>query len=339
MTTRIRDLAKKTGLSITTISQILNNKGDRFSDETKKIVFDTVKKMNYKPNYYAKNMIKNDTETIGMIVPEVTDPFFSLVVKGVEDYLEEKGYSLILCNSSHDPNREKKYIEKFIYRKVEGVIIASPNKISKETLGMLNEHNTPYLLLDRNLNENLGSKVLVDEEAGVSRAISYLVKMGHRKIGILASDNQYYNLTNRLEVYLKCMEQNNIHVPENWISQGILTFNGGYLAAKNLLENASVTAIFAENDQLAVGAYSAIYEKGLKIPDDISIIGFDGIDISKYLTPPLTTVSLPIYDIGKNAAVTLMNQIKNPDCEKKNVLLKTNFIIRKSVKEIDNVYK
>lgn len=337
MVTRIRDLARETGISITAISQILNNKGERFSDETKKKVFDAVEKMNYKPNYYAKNMIKNDTETVGMIVPEVTDPFFSLVVKGVEDYLNKRGYSLILCNSSHDPVREQKYIEKFIYRKLEGVIIASPNKIIKEVVEVLNNSRIPYLLLDRNLNKNIGSKILIDEETGISEAISYLIKMGHRKIGILASDNKYYELRNRFNMYIKCMELNNITVQDNWISRGSLTFNGGYSAAKELLSKSSVTAIFAENDQLAVGAYAAIYELGLKIPDDISIIGFDGIEMSEYLTPPLTTIAIPVYEMGQNAARTIIHEIINHDYENKDTLLKTNFIIRKSVKRIDNV--
>ncbi|EHL2576497.1 LacI family DNA-binding transcriptional regulator, partial [Listeria monocytogenes] len=183
MAATIREIAEKTGVSITTISQILNGKGERFSDLTREKVLKTAKEMSYKPNFFAKNMIVSHTNTIGMIVPEVTDPFFSQMVKGAEDYLNKEGYMIMLCNSSNDKEREDLYVEELLHRAVDGLIIASPNILLSGVIKRMEEKRSPYILLDRQRNPRQEGNIAIDDFKGGYMATEHLIELGHTRIG------------------------------------------------------------------------------------------------------------------------------------------------------------
>lgn len=335
MAATIREIAEKTGVSITTISQILNGKGERFSDLTREKVLKTAKEMSYKPNFFAKNMIVSHTNTIGMIVPEVTDPFFSQMVKGAEDYLNREGYMIMLCNSSNDKAREDLYVEELLHRAVDGLIIASPNILLSGVINRMEEKRAPYILLDRQRNPRPEGNITIDDFKGGFMATEHLIKLGHRKIGIIISDTSFYNVHERYEGYLACMKEYKLTVQDSWIVSGDQTMNAGYLATQKLLKE-NVTAIFATNDLMAMGTYRAALEKGLVVPDNLSVIGFDDIELSEYMTPPLTTIRQPIYRIGEVAAELLLKNIQNPTEKLEDRLLDISLINRSSTKSIDN---
>ncbi|MGY3766754.1 LacI family DNA-binding transcriptional regulator [Vagococcus vulneris] len=327
----IKDIANIAGVSTTTVSQILNNKGQRFSEETRKNVLKIVKDNDYTPDYFAKNMVQKESKTIGMIVPDVTDLFFSKVIEGVESYLNEKDYMILLCNSKHSGVLEKKYIKKLQNRSVAGIILASPNAIELEK----NMNRCPYMLIDRGLNTRKHGNILVDEYGGYYDVVQYLVDLGHKKIGILTNETGYYEMTDRYQAYYDCLIANGLDYDSKYIEDGPVSIQGGYEAASRLLEREHVTALCCGNDQMAIGAYRAAFEKGLSIPDDLSIIGFDNLEITEFLNPPLTTVEQPAFDIGYIAAKNLFQSINFGEKNIPNVNFKTSLVIRNSTKNID----
>lgn len=328
----IKEIAEIAGVSTTTVSQILNHKGDRFSEETKARVLKAVKDFDYNPDYFAKNMISKQSKTVGMIVPDVTDLFFSKVIEGVETYFNKKGYMILLCNSRHSENMEKDYIKQLQNRSVDGIILASPNSHELEK----DLKHSPYILIDRGLNTRKEGNLLVDEYKGTYDAVQHLVDGGHSKIGMLTNEIGYYEMTERFDAYYDCLMNNNILYKEDYLSRGPLTIDGGYQAAKILLAKTPLTALYCGNDQMAVGAYRAARELGLTIPDDLSVVGFDDLEISSFLTPPLTTVFQPAFEIGYTAANYLLRAIEFPNEPVPNKTFETKFIVRNSTKVIDN---
>lgn len=337
----IKDIAERAGVSITTVSQILNNKGSRFSEETRSRVMRIVEETNYKPDFIAQSMITKRSRMIGMIVPDVTDFFFSKLIEGVETYMNSLGYMIILCNSKHDKALEKKYFDELMHRAVEGIIIATPNVLDEEIMAVCSrrQRGLPIVLVDMGKNQRNEGKLIVEEYKGVYAAVEYLIECGHRKIGFLREVDDYYQLSERITGYLNCLEDFHIPYRGDYITESTLTIQGGYLGTKKLLAqtSAQLTALVCTNDQMAVGAYQAIYERGLRVPEDISVIGFDGLDLGRYLAPALTTVYQPIFEIGFAAAKFTMDAIENPFAPIPNKVFPTELLKRNSVKRLTSV--
>ncbi|UUV98356.1 LacI family DNA-binding transcriptional regulator [Vagococcus luciliae] len=327
----IKEIAAISGVSTTTVSQILNNKGQRFSEETRKRVLKAVCEYDYNPDYFAKNMVHRESKTVGMIVPDVTDLFFSKVIEGVEAYFNKKDYMILLCNSRHSADKEKDYIKQLQNRSVAGILLASPNSLKLES----DLKGSPYILIDRGLNTRAEGNLLVKEYSGVYQAIQHLIDNGHTQIGMLTNESGYYEMTERFEAYYQCMKDNGIKYDPTFLADGPVTIEGGYLAAKELLEKRIITALCCGNDQMAIGTYRAAYELGLSIPNDLSVVGFDDLEISSFLNPPLTTVNQPAFDIGYTAAQYLLQEIEQPNKVVPNKTFETTFIERGSTINID----
>lgn len=327
----IKEIAAISGVSTTTVSQILNNKGQRFSEDTRQRVLKAVNDYDYNPDYFAKNMVHRESKTVGMIVPDVTDLFFSKVIEGVESYFNKKDYMILLCNSRHSGEKEKDYIKQLQNRSVAGILLASPNSLELES----DLKGSPYILIDRGLNTRTEGNLLVKEYNGVYQAVQHLIDNGHTKIGMLTNESGYYEMTERFDAYHQCLEDNGISYSDDLLADGPVTIEGGYLAAKELLSKQSITALCCGNDQMAVGAYRAAYELGLSIPQDLSVIGFDDLEISSFLNPPLTTVKQPAFDIGYTAAQYLLQEIEHPGKTIPNKVFETTFIVRNSTLNID----
>lgn len=327
----IKEIAAISGVSTTTVSQILNNKGQRFSEETRKRVLKAVEEYDYNPDYFAKNMVHRESKTVGMIVPDVTDLFFSKVIEGVEAYFNKKDYMILLCNSRHSAEKEKDYIKQLQNRSVAGILLASPNSLKLES----DLKGSPYILIDRGLNTRTEGNLLVKEYSGVYQAIQHLIDNGHTRVGMLTNESGYYEMTERFDAYYQCLKDNNIEYNPDFIADGPVTIEGGYLAAKALLEKQFITALCCGNDQMAVGAYRAAYELGLSIPKDLSVVGFDDLELSAFLNPPLTTVKQPAFDIGYTAAQYLLQEIEHPNEIIPNKTFVTTFIERGSTISID----
>ncbi|MDH6363879.1 LacI family transcriptional regulator [Enterococcus sp. PF1-24] len=334
----IKEIADLAGVSITTVSQILNHKGSRFSQETRQKVLRIVEEQQYKPDFFASNLIKRHSKTIGMIVPDVTNLFFSKIIEGVESYLNPLGYMILLCNSKHSQAKELQYIDELIYRSVDGIILATPHVLPAEkslTSGFFDK--MPLMLIDRGINQRKIDRLIVQEYSGAYQAMETLLALGHREIGMLREMQGYYQLTERTDAYRQALLDAEIPFRKEYVTQGELTVAGGYRAAKELLATQSeITAIFCGNDEMALGCYQAIHEIGKKVPDDISVVGFDGVEISEFAVPTLTTIYQPSFDIGFYAAKFLVDRIDFPQTKGQNKLFATEFLLRGSVAPVKN---
>lgn len=329
--TTIRDIAKLAGVSVTTVSQILNHKGNRFSEETRTKVLRIVEEQQYKRDFFAANLINRHSKTVGLIVPDVTDFFFSRVIEGVESYLNPLGYMIVICNSHHDVQLEKQYLEDLVHRSMDGILFATPHVIEPDYLpDSPLFKNTPLILIDRGINPRSEGKLVVKEYEGAYEAMQALIAAGHTKIGMLKETADYYQLIERGTAYYNALTDAGLPLKDNYVVRGELSITGGYHAGKTLLEQADVTAIFCGNDEMAMGCYQAIYEAGKKVPDDYALIGFDGLKISQYMVPPLTTIWQPSTDIGFHAAKFLVDAIDFPNRKIPNKIFETKLIIRES---------
>lgn len=334
----IKQIAEMAGVSVTTVSQILNNKGTRFSNETRERVWEIVNKYHYKPDFFASNLINRRSKTIGMIIPDVTDIFFSKVVEGAERYVNPLGYMMILCNTQHSQEKEISYLEELSHRSVDGVLFATPNLLPEGyQMGSPIYQNMPIILIDRGVNPRNFGRLMLKEYEGAYHAVKYLIDNGHQYIGMLKESTGYYQLQERFNGYRHCLKDNKIPYRGRFVTEDELTVQGGYRAAKALLaKNKEITAVFCGNDAMAIGCYQAIYEIGKKVPEDISVIGFDGLNLSEYITPPLTTVAQPAFEIGFHAAKFLVDAIEFPERRIPNKVFDTKLIIRESVKTLTN---
>jgi len=330
----IRQIAEMAGVSVTTVSQILNHKGGRFSADTRQRVHDIVEKYQYKPDFFASNLVTRHSKTIGMIVPDVTDSFFSKIVEGAERYTNPLGYMLVLCNSHHNLGKEIQLLQQLADRSVEGVLLATPNVLPAE-YGTDSEFakTMPLGLIDRGINQRDKGRLIVKEYEGVYQAVSYLIKKGHHNIGLIKENTSYYQLEERYNGYRHALKDAGITFKKENVATADLTVEGGYSGAQQLLKSKKLTAIFCSNDAMAMGCYRAIYEQNYRIPEDISVIGFDGLDFSKFMTPPLTTIKQPVFDIGFTAAQFIIDSIEFPERQIPNKIFETKLIFRESVKD------
>jgi len=330
----IYDVAKAAGVSLSTVSRVLND-SDLVGKNTKFKVQKIMDEMNYIPNQIARGLMNNTSKAIGLIIPDIANPFFAELIQGVEDVANKNGFSMFLCNSNYNSEKEKAYMIDMAERRVDGVIIISAFKQDLELIKRLNK-TMKIITIQTRIEEIDGVKT--DDQASMKEAINHLILLGHKKIAFICFDLR--GCKERYKGYTEMLQLNNIQIKEEYIREYSKECNAlynnkenmGYIMTKELLELPEPpTAIQAMNDYIASGAYLAIKEKKLSIPKDISIIGFDNISISKLLNPALTTVSQPIYAMGETGGELLMKNIldgSNP--VPRMIVLPTKFIIRES---------
>lgn len=327
----MKDVARLAGVSISTVSHVIN-KTRYVEPETREKVYEAIKTLGYRPNILASSLRKRVTNTIGLIISNITNLFYPEVVRGVEDLLAKYNYNLILCNSDENVEKEKNYIEVLFSRRVDGLII-TPSKSSetRENLDLFREKNIPIVLVDRKIEGLEEDVVLADNIEGTYEAISYLISLGHKRIGIITGPLDTTTGCERLEGYLKALEDKGIKKDDNLIYEGDFKEEGGYKGVEALLNISNPpTAIFTSNNLMALGALKKITELGLKIPQDLSLISFDDMDWFPYFSPPLTAVYQPAYELGETAVKLLFERLKRGRKKRKEVRLPTKLIIRES---------
>lgn len=323
----IKKIAELANVSNATVSKILNGKDKNISESTRQRVLEIVKSEGYIPNEIAKSLKMKRTKTIGIIMPDVMNLFFSELARGVEDAAERKGYSVILCNSDNKESKEKRYIQMLQEKMVDGIILtASESSASKS----LKRRNTPMVLLDREIaiDEKVG-RITADNEKGAYNATNYLIQKGCKNIGIISADNKNKPSAQRLKGYENALVDNGLEVDKNKIFLQYYTIESGYIGTMTLLDRTEIDSIFCGNDLIAIGSIRALKEKNIKVPDEVKVIGFDDISISQYMDPPLTTIKQPIYEMGEEAVRMLVSIIEKKDTEMAKVL-KTKLIERGS---------
>ncbi|RZT16512.1 LacI family DNA-binding transcriptional regulator [Fictibacillus sp. BK138] len=334
----IYDIAKKTGFSTTTVSKALNNYSD-VSEKTRQKILQAVEDMGYLPNAHAQSLSTKKSWTIGVMFAEDNEvgmkhPFFSAIIESFRKNAEREGYDLIFA-SRNLRNRDISYLEHFSYRGVDGIVVICSDSQDPQVQEMINS-TIPIVVIDMN-NQNC-SLVYSDNIEGGKLAVNYLHSLGHTKIAHIAGDPSTDAGAERIKGYNKAMNDLKLPIPEGYlINGGLFSINEGKEAMEKLLLLDDVpTAVFVAGDHMAIGAIEVIKEKGLRVPEDISIIGYDDIEMAAYITPKLTTIKQDTDMIGFQAAQLLMNQILQ---KKKLVVSKkipVELIIRESCSKKEN---
>ena len=311
--TTITDIARELNVSPSTVSRALNNH-PAISTKTREAVIELARKRNYQPNVLALNLLRKRTNTIGVIVPEITSYFFSSVISGIQDLLNPMGVNMIIGQSNESYEEEKSIVQTFASIRVDGFLI-SPSSETKnfDHLKLLTENNIPLVIFDRDCEELNVDKVFVDEYKGAFQAVEYLIKTGCRRIAHITGPLSLSTTRHRLRAYKEALTLHGLPVKEEYIveSSGFAPEHGIDPTKKLLALSQPPDAIFTINDGVAIGAMFVIKEAGIIIPDEISVIGFDDDPHSCYFKPSLSTVWQPTYELGMLSARILMKRINS----------------------------
>jgi LacI family transcriptional regulator len=324
----IKDVAKEAEVSVATVSRFLNSKG-YVNEETRKKVLEAIEKLNYKPNAVARSLYKKQSKTIALIIPNITNPFFPEVARAIEDVMNDKDYTLILCNSDDQEEKEQKYFEMIKQKYVDGVIIVTSTLTPKH----IEKNGVPIVAVDRFIDEDI-PYVSVNNVKGARKAVRYLLDSGCQKIAHIRGPEHLQNAEERYHGYL--MEVEN----EEWFDHCLIK-NGNFnyktamdITQELLAKHPDIDGIFAGNDYMALGVIKAAIKLGKKVPEDLSVIGFDGINISKLTNPEITTIAQPIYQIGYTAAEMLLDLIEGRPIDKVHHQLDVSFSEGQSTKRM-----
>jgi LacI family transcriptional regulator len=327
-----RDVARRARVSTSTISHVLNQ--TRFvSDELRERVLTAMRELNYEPNAAARMLTLRRSNTIGLIVSDIRNPFFASVARGVEDVAQEHSYTVVLCNSDEDILRETACLKALQTRQVDGVLLASAG-VSDLHLSRLVHAGFPVVLVDRELPHLRVSAVLLDNEGAAYGAVRHLILQGHKRIAMISGRPSISTTTERIAGYQRALREAGLELDDRLIVSGESTSEGGVqatLLVLNVMPRA--TAIFSGNNLMSIGALHAIGSRGLSVPDDIALVGFDDFPFpwSDAFRPHLTTVAQPTYELGRRAAEMLVQRLKaQKSGDPQRVVLEGKLVIRES---------
>ena len=335
----IKAVAKKAGVSVATISRVLNHP-DAVAPDTKERILNIMESLDYTPNWFARGLKLNRTGVIALLIPEILDLGYMEIAKGVEDVAHQKNYNIMLCTTEEDGNKEKGYIENFMARNVDGIILVS-SFLKKNDLEQMKKQDISVVLIGRSdelTGENL---VYTDYKIAAGEAVKHMVEIGHRKIGMICGNRPKIENMDKLEGFRKTLTDEGLSYQPEHIVEEENSIEGGYLGASKLLNlKDRPEAIFVTSDMMAIGAMEKIKQTGLKIPQDIAVVGFDNLKISGYVEPKLTTVAKPMYRMGLVAArllFDLMEGENEEDAEPQEILIQSKLKVRKSCGHQDRV--
>jgi LacI family transcriptional regulator len=304
----IRDVARLAGVSVATVSRVINQNG-YVNKETETKVKNSMELLNYRPNSLARALANKKSESIALIVPDITNPFFPELAKAIEDTARNYGYSVILTNSDLNQKKNINYLEVLINRYIDGIICTS-NELSEGDINQLQKLGIPIVTLDRAVNSKAVSSIQVDNYGGGVMAVKHLLSIGCRKIAHISGPFHLNTSLERYRGYVDTLEKMDMFHP-SLVVEGDFTIDSGIKSAYTLLEKSpDIDGIFASNDLMAVGVLKSLIRQGKKVPDDIALIGFDGITLCTAIEPEISTIAQPIYTIGQLAVQKLINLIK-----------------------------
>lgn len=333
-TVTIKDVARKANVGLGTVSRVLNNHAS-VKESTRISVLNAIKELDYNPNAIARSLKSKSTKSVGVMIPDISSAFYPDIVRGIEDVASIYKYNIILCNTDLDREREKSSLNMLKEKKVDGIIFIS-NTIDEELKKEFKKIGIPIVLVaTKDLNNEFHS-VVIDNVKASYTAVDFLCQLGHKNIAMIAGTYGDPNAgIPRVEGYRRALEDNGIEVQEDLIYYGDYKYKSGYELMKRILERKVIpTALFAASDNMAIGAASAALQSGYKIPEDISIIGFDGIETAEFFYPPISTVKQPRYDMGARGMEQLIRLIRNEPLEDFEVVLDHQLTLRDSHKSI-----
>jgi LacI family transcriptional regulator len=330
----IEDVARAAGVSRQTVSRAINDKGE-ISPGTLKRVMDAVQALGYRPSGVARGLATRHTHTIGLVVPDITNPFFPEVARGVQDIARSKNYSVFLCNTDESPEEELQVLNSLAAQPVDGIILVG-SRTGEDHLIAFADHYRPVVVLNRFLDHPGVSLILVDNHQGAKLAVDYLADGGHTAIGMLAGPITSPSSSQRVEGFCQAMAAHNLPTPIDSIMFGPPTIEGGYAAARLLLtQHAQLTALFAYNDLSALGAIQACRELSRPVPAKCAIIGFDDIRLAAMVSPSLTSVRVDKYYLGQQAMIRLLAMLDEPEAIFPPVQVGVQLVVRESALPTD----
>lgn len=308
---RIKDIADAAGVSTATVSHVINN--TRFvTDETRTRVEEVISRFNYYPNAQARSLALGRSTTLGLVVSDLANPFFPELVKAIEAAAYEHGYDVILANTSYDAERTVKYVHRFIERRLAGVVLMT-SELDPRLIDELARKAVPVVFLDLGSAGAQMSNIVVDYERGIEDAIKHLHKLGHERIAFIGGAKNLRSANKRLQAFKDSLARHLPHVAP-LIYEGDFQFTGGEMAANQMLKaDPKPTAVVAANDMMAFGVMRACHHANVRIPEDLSLIGYDDIAFASFTQPGLTTVCLPRVELGRQAVTALMQTINHPE--------------------------
>jgi LacI family transcriptional regulator len=313
------DVAREAGVSLMTVSRALNGK-DGISDVTRNRVYAVVERLGYRPSGIARGLVTKRTGTLGLVVPDNSNPYFSEVGRGVEHAAFARGHNVFLCNTEEDAQRETIVLQSLTEKQVDGLILCSPRLPDADLINALS-YFPACVLVNRVIENHDSAAIRTDDDNGARMAIHHLIQRGHRVIGMLAGPERSYSARIRKTGYLAAFAEAGIPHDDGWIQHCLPMVEASQKAAVDLLGRyPEMTALFCFNDLVAIGAMKACTELGRRVPEDLAIIGFDDIPLASLVTPTLTTVQLPRYEIGRRAAELLFAKLEGQATQNVTVL-------------------
>jgi DNA-binding LacI/PurR family transcriptional regulator len=327
----IRTIARLANVSIATVSRTIN----RLSTVNPKIakrVWAVIEELDYYPNTQARALVSGRSWMLGIIVSEITNPFFPELIQGFEDIAVEHGYEILVSSTNYDPKRMSHCIRRMLERKVDGVAVMTFG-IEEPLLDQLSQRKVPLVFIDVGPDRPGVSVLKVDYHHGIRRGVQHLAALGHRNIAFVTGPMHLHSAQSRLKAFSRSLEECGIKPDPAWILEGDHTLEGGMAAMERLLAaNHMPTAVMCSNDMTAIGVLHKVYRAGLRVPDDLSVIGFDDIHIAGVTIPPLTTVQMSRFELARAAVTALREQVEeSPESRRKREYeIRTDLIVRES---------
>ncbi len=329
----IKDIAKKLSVSPSTVSRALRDHPD-ISKETKQLIARTAEELDYFPDSLAQGLKSRRTNTIGLIVPEIKHHFFSSAISGIEDVTYNSGFTILVCQSNEDVEREKINLKALVSNRIAGLLVSISQTTTDIThFDILKKRGIPVVFFDRTLENMPGSRVVVDDCNGAYNAVTHLIRNGYKRIAHIAGPENISIGKQRFEGYRQALADHNMPCLEERVIRGGFRQADGEAAADRLIRmETPPDAVFAVNDPVAIGAFIRLKKHKIDIPGEMALVGFSNNPVSSLIDPPLTTVEQPSYEIGRDAARLLLKQIKQEGPRKPDIehILKTKLIIRQS---------
>lgn len=326
----MKDVARLAGVSTSTVSHVINS--NRFvSDAVRERVENAVKTLNYAPSAVARSLKLRQTHTIGMLLTASSNPFYAEVVRGVENSCYERGYSLILCNTAGSEERMNRSLETLLQKRVDGLLVMCTES-HLPSAAIFNRYPAiPAVMMDWAPFASDGDIIQDNALLGGELATQYLIDQGYRRIACISGPLDKTPGRMRLQGYYQALKKNGLPLLPEYVIHSDFEFQGGYDAMTQLLALKTLPqAVFANNDAMAVGVYNALFQAGLRIPQDIAVIGYDDIELSRYLSPPLTTIRQPKDELGELAIDALLHRLSEPDASQQTLVLTPELVVRNS---------
>ncbi|SCY00347.1 LacI family DNA-binding transcriptional regulator [Alkaliphilus peptidifermentans] len=323
----IKDVAKLASTSITTVSRVINNNG-YVKEETRQRVLEAVRELEYKP--LERTDLEKETKAIGLIVPNIENPFFGKVAKYIGKAANQYNYNILLFNIDISENLKDDFLLDLMEKRVDGLIYASSQRCL-EAINKAKEKNIPFVLLDREVKNEKISTVFIDNNYGAFLATEHLIKLGHRNIAYIGGPIDMEVSNKRKEGYMKALNEYGINIDKSLVAYGNYKMQSGYDCMNKLyIDNKGITGVIAANDLMAIGALNYLNRSGVKVPDEIAIVGFDNIEMSESIIPSLTTIEYPIERMSERVIDLILKQIKDKNTNVEMVTLYPKLLVRES---------